>query len=74
MDCRKVQNIDEKVNCEKYLKNAKIEMEQTDPRIGENPTEATCKKIDNTERRNLGKGFIIKNTKSKEEDSDVIPK
>lgn len=51
MDCKGIQNKNEKESCEK-VKNAKLEEDQTDPTIGEKPTDSTCKRIENGERAN----------------------
>lgn len=67
MDCKEVRDLGEKENCEKYIINAKIEISQTDPRVGENPTDNTCRNIDNTSRTNA------KTTAPGAEELDHIP-
>jgi hypothetical protein len=66
MNCNEVQDLGEKENCEKYLVNAKLEPEQTDPRIGENPVDNSCSRIVNSSRKNP------KNTSGKEGTEEVI--
>jgi hypothetical protein len=47
MNCEGVQDTSERENCEKYIINAKVEM---DVRIGENGSEKSCQLINNTKR------------------------
>lgn len=67
MECKEVQDLGEKENCEKYIINAKIELSQTDPRVGENSTDSTCRNINNTSRSNT------KTTAPKAEEIDQLP-
>ena len=50
MNCKEVLVKTEKINCEKYLLNIKLEEKKFDPSVGENPADETCKIIDNTSR------------------------
>jgi len=50
MDCNGYKDKTERSNCEKYLLNIKIEDKLYEPRVGENPVDDSCKRIDNGSR------------------------
>lgn len=67
IDCKEVSRASERLNCEKYLLNIKIENDMYNPFLGENPSDESCRAIDNTSRANT------KTTAPKAEEIDQLP-